>query len=326
MSHVLSTAPLSAPERAERWHEAVSHTFVPLDVTLLEREPAPGSIVGRSLGGLRIVDVTAGPQTVTRSSRLIARDGQELLILTLQHEGSSLKEQDGRQSVVRPGEFSLSDSTRRFRKRLDGNFRFTSFHFPRHRLRVPDEDLRAVTATAFGTGPGSGALVARYFSRMAREAAGLDGAVGRQVAATALDLLALLIDERRGRLAPASPESARATLVRVQDHIMRRLSDPALSPAGIAAAHFMSVRSLHKLFQAEGLTVGGWIRLQRLERSRRDLLGPDARSGGVAAVARRWGFVSASHFSRSFRAAYGMTPSQWQCDGAPEARSAALAV
>ncbi|MEU4037358.1 helix-turn-helix domain-containing protein [Streptomyces collinus] len=286
-------------------------------------EPAPGSIVGRRLGGLRIVDVAAGPQTVTRSSRQIARDGQESLILSLQHQGSSLKEQDGRKSVIRPGEFSLSDSSRRFRKRIDGNFRFTAFHFPPHQLRVREGDLRAVTATAFGTGSGSGALVARFFSRMAREAAGFDDAVGRQVAATALDLLALLIDERRGRLAPASPESTRATLVRVQDHIMRHLSDPALSPAGIAAAHFMSVRSLHKLFQAQELTVGGWIRLQRLERSRRDLLRPDAQSGGVAAVARRWGFVSPSHFSRSFRTAYGMTPSQWQFDGTPDARNAA---
>ncbi|MEV5798686.1 helix-turn-helix transcriptional regulator [Streptomyces collinus] len=84
------------------------------------------------------------------------------------------------------------------------------------------------------------------------------------------------------------------------------------------------MRSLHKLFRAEGPTVGGWIRLRRLERSRWDLLRPDAQSGGVAAVARRWGFVSPSHFSRAFRAAYGMTPRQWQCDGAPDARSATV--
>ncbi|MFF2198440.1 AraC family transcriptional regulator, partial [Streptomyces sp. NPDC058157] len=29
-------------------------------------------------------------------------------------------------------------------------------------------------------------------------------------------------------------------------------------------------------------------------------------------VAQRWGFVSPSHFSRAFRAAYGMTPREWQ--------------
>ncbi|MGW2741240.1 AraC-like ligand-binding domain-containing protein [Streptomyces sp. NPDC001450] len=318
MSDVLSTAPLAASARAERWHEAVSRTFIPLDVTFLEREPSPGSIVSRRIGVLQVAHVEAGPQLVTRSRRLIARDGQEFLTLSLQFRGSSLKEQDGREAVIRPGEFSLSDSSRRFRKRLDENFRFTSFHFPRQALRVPDEDLRTVTATAFRPDEAGAALVSAYFTRMARASESFDDTAGRQVAATALDLLALLIDERRGRLAPPSSETAAATLVRVKDHIVRHLSDPELSPSGIAAAHFMSVRSLHQLFRTGGVTVGGWIRLQRLERCRRDLLRPEAQSGGVAAVARRWGFVSPSHFSRSFRAAYGMTPREWQLDGASD--------
>lgn len=32
----------------------------------------------------------------------------------------------------------------------------------------------------------------------------------------------------------------------------------------------------------------------------------------MAAVAHRWGFSSPSHFSRTFRGAYGMSPSEWQ--------------
>ncbi|MDX2852994.1 AraC family transcriptional regulator [Streptomyces sp. PA03-3a] len=28
-------------------------------------------------------------------------------------------------------------------------------------------------------------------------------------------------------------------------------------------------------------------------------------------IARRWGFVSPAHFSRSFRAAYGLSPGEW---------------
>ncbi|MFC9125614.1 helix-turn-helix domain-containing protein [Streptomyces sp. NPDC057099] len=315
MAVVLCTASLSAADRGERWHHAVSRTFVPLDVHLLEKDPSPGKIVSNELGSLRVSHVQAGPQVVTRSRRLIARDGKEHLILTLQQRGSSLKEQDGREARIGPGDFSLSDSSRLFRKKVQDRFSFTSFHFPREDLRVRDDDLRAMTATAFSGREGGAALVATYFAQLAREAAGFDAVAGRQFAATALDLLALLINERRGRFTTQAPETAAATLVRVQDHILRHLSDPGLSPPGIAAAHFMSVRYLHKLFQLEGVTVGEWIRTQRLERCRKDLLRSPALGHGVATVARRWGFVSPSHFSRAFRAAYGVTPREWQRNG-----------
>ncbi|MFJ7904275.1 helix-turn-helix domain-containing protein [Streptomyces sp. NPDC096198] len=315
MSVVLSTAELSAADRSERWHQAVSQTFVPLDVNILEEDPSPGRIVTHQLGATQISDVQAGSQEVTRSKRLIARDGKEYLILTLQCRGSAIKELDGTECLIEPGSFSLSDSSRVFRKKVEGGFRFTSFQFPRKELRVRDDDLHAVTAKAFSGRDGSAALVAAYFARMAREAAAFDECVGRQFVATGLDLLALVINERRGRFRPQAPEAATAMMVRLKDHIVQNLSDPDLSPTAIAAAHFISVRYLHKLFQLEGTTVGEWIRAERLERCRRDLLRSPALGLGVATIARRWGFVSPSHFSRVFRAAYGMSPRDWQLHG-----------
>ncbi|MEU3183908.1 helix-turn-helix domain-containing protein [Streptomyces sp. NPDC006923] len=315
MTIVVSTAPLPVPERRELWHEAVSRAFVPLDVNLLEKEPSPGTISSQRLGPLQISTVEAGPQVVTRSKRKISQDGKECLIVSLQERGASIKEQDGREALINPGEFSISDSSRLFRKKCLDEFRFVSFHFPREALRVREDDLRALTATAFSGTEGVAALVATYFARMAREAANFDDIVGRQVATTALEMLAMLVDERRGRFTFETPETASAALLRVKDYILRNLSDPDLSPPGIAAAHFISVRYVHKLFQLEGVTLGGWIRTQRLERCRQDLLRPRARELGVAAIARRWGFVSASHFSRVFRAAYGMTPRDWQVHG-----------
>ncbi|MGA5822683.1 helix-turn-helix domain-containing protein [Kitasatospora sp. NPDC094028] len=312
----LSTARLSASDRAESWHEAVSRAYVPMAVDFLEKVPSPGAIVCQQLGPVRISRVQAGPQVATRSRRMIAEGGPPSLILTLQERGTSLKEQDGRESAIRPGEFSITDTSRVFRTRVDEGFVFTSFLFPRAELDVPERDLRALTATSFSGAEGSAALVATYLSQMAREAEGLDEAVGRRAAATALDLLALLVDDRSGRSRPQASRSA-ASLERVKEHILRNLRDPDLSPSTIAEANFMSVRFLHKLFQLDGTTVGGWIRTQRLERCSRDLLRPMAAELGVAGIARRWGFANSSHFSRAFRAAYGMTPRDWQVGGKP---------
>ena len=66
---------------------------------------------------------------------------------------------------------------------------------------------------------------------------------------------------------------------------------------------------------ADGLSVMAWIRRQRLERARRDLTDADLRTMPVHAIARRWGFSQHSVFTRAFRAAYGISPS----DQRPEA-------
>lgn len=80
----------------------------------------------------------------------------------------------------------------------------------------------------------------------------------------------------------------------------------------IAAAHHISVRYLHRLFEAEDKTVASWIRGRRLERSRLDLLDPALAGRPVSAIGARWGFTSAIHFSRAFRAVYGLPPGEYR--------------
>jgi Helix-turn-helix domain len=56
--------------------------------------------------------------------------------------------------------------------------------------------------------------------------------------------------------------------------------------------------------------VSGYIRHRRLEAVRRDLENPALLHRSVAALAARWCFVDAAHFSRAFRDSYGFPPSQ----------------
>ena len=110
-----------------------------------------------------------------------------------------------------------------------------------------------------------------------------------------------------------TPEThRRALLTRIQAFIQQRLGDPELSPGVIAAAHHISLRYLHKLFQEQGTTVAGWIRQRRLEACRRDLADPALASRPVAAIAARWGYPNASHFGQVFRTAHGMPPQEYR--------------
>jgi AraC-like DNA-binding protein len=113
-------------------------------------------------------------------------------------------------------------------------------------------------------------------------------------------------------IAPDRMKPQALLAVSVREYIEANLSDPMLSPASIAAAHFISTRHLHNVFHESGTTVASWIRSQRLDGARRELRDPLHAGKSVGAVAARWGFLDSAHFSRTFRDAFGVSPRDWR--------------
>jgi len=83
-----------------------------------------------------------------------------------------------------------------------------------------------------------------------------------------LDLLSLAVATRLGRVRAVPAESRQnAMLLRIQSFIGDHLGDPGLSPGMIAAAHHISVRTLHKLYQVQDQTISASIHWQRCRRT-----------------------------------------------------------
>jgi AraC-like DNA-binding protein len=95
-------------------------------------------------------------------------------------------------------------------------------------------------------------------------------------------------------------------------YIERHLLDGAVTVGDIATAHGVSVRTVNRIFNATGQTVGEVIRVRRLARAREDLIDSDL---SVSAIAHRWGFSDPSHFTRSFKAHYGASPREYRTAG-----------
>ena len=122
----------------------------------------------------------------------------------------------------------------------------------------------------------------------------------------------------RAMISSAGREDARTNSVmnetlytRIVAFIQQNLTDPGLSPERIAQEHHVSVRQLYKLWMRNERSLSEWIMNERLEGARRALAAP-ASTATVAAIARRWGFSDSTHFSRRFRGAYGLSPSEWR--------------
>lgn len=155
------------------------------------------------------------------------------------------------------------------------------------------------------TRSGAGALLAAHLQALPGSIDTLNAGLRRAASRWTVDLLA-------AALTPVQSASRRqcdvALLRQVQMQVMESLYDNELTPSRIAAAHRMSLRHLHLLFQRAGLTVSGWIQEQRLQRCRDALLDPAYRQHHISEIAYRWGFVSAPHFSRAFRDRFGVSP------------------
>jgi AraC-like DNA-binding protein len=156
-----------------------------------------------------------------------------------------------------------------------------------------------------------------------------DGTIGPADAPGAvdcvLDLVRSLYDRSPRGWEPTRPRSRAEILFNVKAHIEANLGNPDLDPADIARASFISTRYLHKLFEAEGMSVGQWIRSERLDRCRRDLVDPSLDGQSILEIASRWGLRGPQHFSRLFRSAYGCSPSDYRRDAEAVERAAVSA-
>jgi AraC-like DNA-binding protein len=94
----------------------------------------------------------------------------------------------------------------------------------------------------------------------------------------------------------------------IKRRMLARIHDAELSPQRVAHDAGISVRTLHRLFHASGVTFSDWVREQRLERCWEELTQPSATHRNVAQVAFRWGFSDLTTFNRSFKLRYGACP------------------
>ena len=100
-----------------------------------------------------------------------------------------------------------------------------------------------------------------------------------------------------------------ANVLRAKRIIRQRMTNPDLTATDIANATGISLSYLYELFHdCAGCTILEYLKNERLQKAR-DLLTSHTRHGlTVTDVALECGFVSISHFSRSFKAAFGISP------------------
>jgi AraC-like DNA-binding protein len=292
----LASAPVSALQRS----------FLPAQVRAAARFTGPAAV--RTLGMLRVSTFRGAARSFVRSDEDTT---DPHLTLGVHSFGRATLVRGNGTAACGTDDIFVCDGADPFVLHESEDFELHLVRVPRLALTLTDRQVRALGARApFADGPVA-PLLGPFLRQFIGALPEYPPRTAVRLAATVAGFVGSLAAEDE-RPVPEPTEGHQELLRRVRAHIDARLWDRDLTPAAVAEAQHISVRYLHKLFEGQGSTIGRWIQHRRLEEARRELARPGAGDVAVSAVAKRWGFANATHFSRSFRAAYGMSPSDWR--------------
>jgi AraC-like DNA-binding protein len=309
---ILDTRQIPASDRADAVRETIASTVVHVNIDF----PAPAGpvVLGAitDLGRVRVCSIRSNATKVERTVKLARDELPPSIFLGVQLAGSSLIVQGGREAVLRPGDLAFSDSTAPYTLLDDEGIRQHFFSIPMASLALPYDAIRQLAAVTLSPGHPVADLAATYFRRLASRPDIFDepgvAAVGRPT----IELVRALITTHLDASALAKESSEATLLLRILEYARAHLPEPGLNAVQIAAAHYISVRHLYNVLARGGISLGDWIRARRLEECRDELSRPGSRPETISSIAHRRGFTDLSSFGRLFRAAYGLSPSEWR--------------
>ncbi|MFE3202510.1 helix-turn-helix domain-containing protein [Embleya sp. NPDC059237] len=264
------------------------------------------------LGDVRVWVLVCPRTGFARTARLIHRRDPQAFHMLHMRRGSTSLAIGRRETRVEAGQLVMVDSSSPYRGRFDdpaGVHSFVVIQCPRALLRLPPHIVQRVHAVPVSLRTGTGGVLARWLTDITARADEFTPTDGPLLAEITTNLLASVLGGAADTMADRDPPGSRQALrTQIRQFIRCHLTDPSLTPDNIAAAHRLSRRTLYSLFEEDGRTMAAWIRHERLERCRRDLIDPRLAGRAIHTIAAHWCFPDKAHFSRTFRSAYGVSP------------------
>ncbi|MGH4031492.1 helix-turn-helix domain-containing protein [Actinomycetota bacterium Odt1-20B] len=317
-----TTEELPAAERFGWWHDLTAQALIPTSMGSDHAADFRARARVLDLGRIQVTSLAYAPVTVARTPHHIRRRDPDYFQLSLTVRGGHALSQDRRDAVSVPGELLLYDSAREFHGGAvaadGGDTRVEQIvaQFPKALVPLPADAVHRLVARRLPCDAGFGALLAQFLTHTSAHADAFRAQDAPRLSRVLLDLFGGLVADVLDAEGQLPPESRENTLfLQIQDFVQEHLGDPGLTAAAVAAAHHVSLRTLHRLCQAHGVTAAAWIRAQRLERCRRDLADPLQAHRPIHAIAAHAGFRRPGDLTRAFHAAYGVSPRAYR-DGA----------
>jgi AraC-like DNA-binding protein len=301
------------PDREGRWEEILSSTHVDMAVRVSSDRPDRpfrASVRRLWIDDLALVDAECDPCSGTRGRTRMKGAELDYVVVLINRSGRESVAQDDAAREMRAGDAVVWDSSRPARFQVWEPLVKRSLFIPRTALAEIGIDRLGVVGAVLPGGAPATELLTSYLDVLARTVQQFSATAVAAARNAALQLVMAALEPEPDLTAPAVDAPALRAVIGTW--IERNVARHDLTPSAIALAHGVSVRTVHRVFEETGGTVGAFIRNQRLARARTDLARADE---PITTIATRWGFSDPSHFTRAFRGRYGCSPSRYRTDG-----------
>lgn len=313
MAHAwLDTADLPVEHRFDAWAELAKMAHGPTSIDTSHRANFVARIDAYEFGIMRLSRLSHPPLRA-HGAPTAGSTFPDVVMLTHVNRGSMTERSPARAVTARAGSIIVIDVGRPSTVINPEPVTHTVLQLPTEALGLTLAQIRALSSVPMAAGDPIGALITHILADLLSDGEQYEPAVMVQLTSTLLDLIgtAARIPGQTATMAPRSlPERSR--LLQIYAFMRQRLADPLLTPQVVAAANAISVRQLNRILEDDGQSPADWIRRQRLDRCRRDLLDPALVSRPVGTIGARWGFADPATFNRAFQRQFGMPPGEYR--------------
>jgi len=295
----------------QKWRDRICDQLIGVNLEGLQSSEFRGEFLTMPIGGNSLAQVAAPPTRVFRPSEMADREEHPAWLVNMLLKGSAVSTQGSNQFVIKPGDIFIHNNLQPYSMELETDFQIVTLRVPADamaRYMTVSEGMCSIPLRRAGRGA---EIAGALFRSLHENITYLD----RIDAELAIGAMLTMVSAACAPLGGGSRTANHASFTRICQLIECNLADPELRPAAIAEMTGLSARQLNRLFEAEGQTISRLILRRRLERCRLDLISRGLSHRTVGEIAFGWGFNNLSHFSESFRNAYGVTPRQMRLSG-----------
>ena len=312
MDKLFSTKDVHPRDRFDYWHEVACKTLVGHSSKPASKQAFEAQIESGLVADIGLVLFENSPMDVVRTAQHIALSENDNLFICRQVTGTLALEQNGRQAILEAGDLTLLDPLLPYGARFSNGSKLLVLKVPRRDLTARVGQTREMVALSISPSATQFVWTSSFVAMLPEIVGSITPAAEEIAKDQVLDLIGLSLLKTMGLSKPRISSGRSLALLRVRAAIESRLSDPALNPSMVAHSAGISVRYANVLLAQQNTSITRLIRTRRLARCRVALEDPLQTHRTISDIACGWGFSDMTHFGRSFKAMYGISPQNYR--------------